>query len=479
VSERGKSWGSRFRSAPAYEYLILAAITAIAFALRFYKLGQWSFWIDEMWSVGNSLAVEASNVKYALASLSYGFSLLFFFLKPVLVYLGVSEWSARLLPALIGVASIPALYLIVKKVLDSSVAILTALLLALSSWHLFWSQNCRFYTLLLLLHNLALFAFYWGLERDQARYLVLAAAIWALALMTHATAILVVPIFVVYSLLLSVLPLEKPPGLHWRTLFLLLLPLPIYVLYEVYRAVSGSTLLISAIYHRSVHYASTTEFYSPYYVLRSLAGLVYYLGVPLTCLAVCGGIYLLAKKKRVGLFLLLSALVPLLVLLFPASPARFVFLSLPSWLILAAVAVRGLFAQTRKQGRVLAIGVLVLLLADLVAQNRLYYSDQKGNRWDWKGAFALVRERRAGGDLVVTTWPELGRHYLGEEVLPMHEIDRDYVLQSDKRIWFVDDGWSNPALLEWLAGSAKLVDVVGIYLPGKMYEIYVYLYEPP
>jgi hypothetical protein len=61
----------------------------------------------------------------------------------------------------------------------------------------------------------------------------------------------------------------------------------------------------------------------------------------------------------------------------------------------------------------------------------------------------------------------------------MHEIDREYVLQSDKRIWFVDDGWSNPALLEWLGGNAELVDVVGVYLPGKMYEIQVYLYDPP
>jgi hypothetical protein len=31
---------------PVYQYGLLAAITLLAAALRFYKLGDWSFWID-------------------------------------------------------------------------------------------------------------------------------------------------------------------------------------------------------------------------------------------------------------------------------------------------------------------------------------------------------------------------------------------------------------------------------------------------
>ena len=36
---------------PAFQYVILVTVTIFAIALRFYKLGQWSMWADELYTV--------------------------------------------------------------------------------------------------------------------------------------------------------------------------------------------------------------------------------------------------------------------------------------------------------------------------------------------------------------------------------------------------------------------------------------------
>ena len=54
-------------------------------------------------------------------------------------------------------------------------------------------------------------------------------------------------------------------------------------LYEAVRGASGWPLLASMVYQRSLHYAGTVGFTPLHSVARSLAGLVYYLGVPLCC----------------------------------------------------------------------------------------------------------------------------------------------------------------------------------------------------
>ena len=84
----------------------------------------------------------------------------------MVAWLGVNEWNARLIPALLGVVSLPLLYFPIKKMFNPLVSLVAVLLLAFSPWHLYWSQNARFYVALLLFYTLALFLFYLGLEED-------------------------------------------------------------------------------------------------------------------------------------------------------------------------------------------------------------------------------------------------------------------------------------------------------------------------
>jgi mannosyltransferase len=149
-----------------YQYWFLAAITLLPFVLRFYKLGEWSFWIDEYVTIKHSHNLTWSS------SLLFGRKLSYLFIKLALLFFGESEWTARFIPALIGLISIPLLYWIVKKFFDLPIAIFCATLLAISPWHIYWSQNARFYTQFLLFYNISIFSFYIGLEQDKSIYYI-------------------------------------------------------------------------------------------------------------------------------------------------------------------------------------------------------------------------------------------------------------------------------------------------------------------
>src|SRR5690606_6406950 len=116
--------------------------TLVAAFLRFYRLGEWSFWIEEHHSRRHSLAT------YSLGELlGHPRPLFYLLLKPILTTFGSSEWTARLLPAFVGTISIPVLFWLVKRIFDPWTAILSASLLAIAPWHIYWSQNARFYIL--------------------------------------------------------------------------------------------------------------------------------------------------------------------------------------------------------------------------------------------------------------------------------------------------------------------------------------------
>ena len=127
-----------------HQYLILAVITLLAAALRFYKLGMWSFWVEEFHTVRHTAAID--SIESILGSLR---AIYYILNKPVFLLLGETEWTARALPVVFGVLAIPLTYWITRRLFGFSIAILAAFLLAISPWHLYWSQNARFYTLFL------------------------------------------------------------------------------------------------------------------------------------------------------------------------------------------------------------------------------------------------------------------------------------------------------------------------------------------
>ncbi|MFC1975507.1 glycosyltransferase family 39 protein [Chloroflexota bacterium] len=452
-------------SKASFQYLLLTLITLIAIALRFYNLGEWSFWGDEMFTVGG----REDGFNYSIVRESISLRLI----QATVAFLGPSEWNARLVPAIIGVISIPVFYSLVKKMSGPAVGLVAALLLAVSPWHLYWSQNARFYTSLLLFYTLALLTFYFGLEKDRPWYLLVSLLCLGLAAKERLIALFFVPVVLSYLILLFVLPFEKPPGLRWRNLVifagLALIPIVFF---------AGPYVLNLSKWLAGFGYANN----SPVWIL---AGVVFYIGLPTVCMAVLGALYFLSKKSRASLLLSLGAAIPLLTMTlispFHYTANRYVFVSLLSWIILASLAAVELLVQAPKHIKILAVGVLIFLVLHPLSEDVLYHQYQNGNRDNWKTAFESVRKQKQVGDLVVAANTELGDYYLQDKTMSFRSVDLASIEEGERRVWFVEDMVAQqifPDVHNWLKANTQQVANLDVHIQARNFKMRVYLYDP-
>lgn len=446
-------------------YALIVLITMTAGVLRFYKLGAWSFWGDEMLTVLD--VPDGFNFSWIRQSLAISL------IQVAINTLGVSEWSARLVPALIGVVSAPLLYYPTRRIFGRPVALVSILFLALSPWHLYWSQNARFYTLLLLFYTLALLTFYIGLEEDRPLYLVASLVFLGLAARERLVALAFIPIIVSYLALLFILPLGRPQGLRWRNLAIFIVPAAVVSLFF-----AGPYLASLGGWMTGFGRVNNNPF-------LLLAGFVYYIGVGTACVAFIGAINLLLRRDRAGLLLGLNTALPILMLmgisLFHYTANRYAFISLYSALILAASAVVTLIQTAPKPTRVLAVMVLIYLVADPLSQNLLYFRYQNGNRDDWRAAAAVVQQHKQEGDLIFTAHPDLTSYYLGEPTQALHKLDLAKVESAEERIWLIEDmnvAEVYPHIADWLPRETKLISVHDVSVQARNFKMRVYLYEP-
>lgn len=457
-----KQWLTEFTRGNTFTIAILFTIVLVGIGMRFFRLGEWGFWIDEVLEI--NYAAEAMQDFPSLTRLSLLLT------GSMMTLLGTSEWTARLGPALVGMLSLVIFYIPIKKMFGTAVAILSILLLAVSPWHLYWSQNARFYTTLLLFYSLCQFAFYYWLETDRLIYLLITGVLLGLAVLERMVAAFFIPVAATYLLMFFVFKIQRPAGFRKRNFVLVAVPVVVVALYVLWIDFFSSFAFNILGYQ-----------FNP---VRVLLSFVHDVGLPVFILALAGGLYLTLEKNRLGIYIFLGAVVPLVLLLmiapFAQTVSRYIFVTLLNWIILAAFALREIAGQLRKQSVILAASVLLVLIADSFSQDMLYYVYQNGNREDYKGAFAVVERSKQEGDVVITTRPEIGRYYLDEAVLWNGEIEPEDVARSGERTWFVVDNRSfiTPELTEWLNQNAELASVNDVYVAGKPMLVRVYFYQP-
>lgn len=466
-------------SIPYLPYILLGLITLLAAGLRFFKLGEWSLWIDEIFTINHAMS-HFSTPSLILDNIPPARNWI-----PVSVIMTaqilngreINPYDARLVAAAIGVITVPVMYFLVRKLFNTKVALIAVLLLALSTWHIEWSQNARFYTSLLLFYTLALFFYYYGIEQDRPLYLIIFLVLLYVAASERFVAVFIIPIALIYLLLLKILPLEKPPGLRTRNVLITLLPVFAGILIEIISySIDGTFRVLGGF-----DWFTLYQVESP---LKLLIFIGYDIGMPLMCFSFFSGIYLVAKKSRIGLLLLVSAVLPVLLLMalnpFLFTLSRYVFITLSSWIILAAVGISEVFSSTKNYGKILTVGVLLLLVVDAAGSNTLYYRVNNGNRLDWKKAFSYVQEREEVGDEVVTWWPQWEGFYWDKRIVLWDGLTPGYVESSNKRYWFILDNetlWGNQEMKVWMERNAELMDVLYLRRENE-YFIKIYLYDP-
>ena len=176
------SEGSRTRA-------FLAALLLLALTLRLLQSNS-GLWFDEVLTLIDyvRLPIPELMTTYRFTNNHLLYSLL---AKGSVELLGESAWALRLPAILFGVASIWALYWMSAKVVQRREALLAATLLTVSYHHVWFSQNARGYTGLLLLVLLGTGLFLDGLRRTSRGLWIGYAAILSAAMYVHLTAGLV------------------------------------------------------------------------------------------------------------------------------------------------------------------------------------------------------------------------------------------------------------------------------------------------
>ena len=450
------------------EIIIVIIVMVFAAGIRFWKLGAWSVWIDEVLSVqGAKRFPDELTVTPIIYMIVRAFTDLF----------GMSEWSARLGPCIIGILSVPLLYLLAKRMFNANVAMLACAFLVIHPWHIFWSQNARAYSLAFLFASSSAFLFYLALERDRIGLTLSSLLLALLSILSYFQTVLLLPALAGYVILLLFIPAGIPKGLNGKNLIAFFGPFILALL-----------LLLSPSVRNYIYsgWGSNEWGPNPLYILLTL---IYCLAVPIAVAALVGGIHSLLYLKRNGLFLICYSVVPLLLLLiaslFLNVRGYYIFFTVPAYLLLAAFCASELMESAQKKSRFLSASVVLIVLITLLSQDYLYFRVENGGRPKWREAFQTVKYRIGFDDIVIASVLQVAEYYLGEfngefsppktPVVKLEDvIEQLGVLEGqwrrkNQQAWFILDQPHLSVLdadnkfREWLHANCRLIEEFPVY----------------
>jgi len=385
---------------PAANYLLAVVVLGGGF-LRFVGLGKESIWLDEATSLIIARMNLPSIVAWAAGDIHPP---LYYLTLHFWIRLGVSEFAVRALSAVFGVLTIVVMHALASELLGPRVGLLSALLLALSPLHIWYSQETRMYVMVTALSLLASYLMLLALRRRQFRYWLGYVLASMLSLYTHYFALYVLffqGLFVSYWLCRN----EGSRGLWYRwltamlTIGLLFLPwMPI--LYHqistggggwVEKSVGRPTL--RALLDTGVYFSIGLDRQLYPVLLRRAA----YALFGICILSAVSALFFTLNREKL-LFYLMYVGVPLLTawLLSQAKPMysiRYLLPFLPPYCTLVAV---GIDSLKSNWARVAVTSLLALTL--LVGDWNAWRIEQNA---DWRGVSSYVLERAHPGDVVL------------------------------------------------------------------------------
>ncbi len=392
--------------AQARQALLTALLLAVVAALlRFARLGAWSLWSDEVATLRD--AQNLANVQ----NYPIGYALIGWFVR----LFGDSEFAARFVPALVGTFTPPAIYLAGRRLFSERAGIIAGALLALSSYHLFFSQFARYYTLVMLLGFGAMWCGYLAIEHNRRRDALFSVVLFALAALTHWSALMLAPALALYAML------RLREWHAWRrsswTLAILFGPMLVGLL------AASPALLRFALSWRAEEGFSLARF-----------GLIWLkmadrIEIPVLLCAAAGGWMLWRLRDPRLLWLAAYAGVPLLLTAifvgFSEGGSRFGLVALPPFLLLAGYLTDQFIELSRDRARTVAWLLLALVLASSGIGDLCYFTAEQGERPRWKDAVAYLLPKLEEGTPVMAAAPAVFDYcarrvgYVGRKAEPL------------------------------------------------------------
>lgn len=464
-----------------FEHLLLLLITILGAALRFFKVNDWSFWIDELYTLQGSLQEPSSIIHQPY----------FLITKFVLSNFGNHALLLRFPATVFGILCIPILYFPLKGIFNKSAALLAVFLIAISPWHIYLSQLARWYPLLLLSSAGSIFAFYYFIEKNSIKYLILSITLFLFAFWLHLTAGFVLIIIIGYLLFLLVFPVMRPPNFKTKNVKLTLSLMFFGALFALPKFFSFVKLWAS-LKQVEGYWGSTPVIFT----LKALYQLTPSIGI----IFLAGIILLLHNKDRKGLFFALYCLLPPLILslvaLFEVNiSVKYIFFTLPG--ILAVVSYLCLYVteHLKPQNRFIGAAIFLAVIVPSLQTNYLYYTIGHGNRDRLREAVQYIHQNIAAGDQIYLHYlfydQESSQFYFKKtaEIFDLNFKKAEFItpkspedIDKEKKVWVLTIGQPisiNPSNFDkWIVENTNLFAEFPAIRGSEDKTIRVYIHKP-
>ena len=454
-----------------YPTPMLSLAVLLGAFLRFYRLGCQSIWGDEALTL-QKYAIGGNLTQFLENAWKNSFHPPLYFL--IINYwqrLGDSEFMIRLPSAIFGIASIPLIYLLVKRLFGEKYAGVAAMLLAISPFNVWYSQEARMYSLMLLLALGSMFAFLKVWETRRARDLAVYGIVSLLGLFTHMSFILVILSQGIFTL--GAIRHDRRKSLTYiavqMLLLLVFLPWMLYSISARGDLPSGKVIGFER-ENSPVHIAYGLYTFAVGYSLGPTVAGLHYSGarsaienhvieivIPMLIFGalLVAGVIESRRVNRIGFqFVNIQFIVPIFLtcaaLVFPLIPLnpRYLMTAMPPFLILTALGAA--FCLRRACLRWIPV-VGVLIIGFSLYNN--YFQPERGKQ-DMRSAVRYVDERARPGDIIIISSVELGGpfiYYNRHEGIPFvgypHSIglvqpakltgDMNAILHGRDRAWLI------------------------------------------
>ena len=394
---------------------------ALVGLVRFLLLGEWSLWIDEAYTLADSLHGEAplNPLGYWLFGWIYGLGAF----RP-------DEFVLRMPSAVMGWLCIPLSAWALTPFVGRRAAAIGALFVALSPWHVYWSQNARFYTLAQAACLVGTRSLFLGLRREAVPQVLLGTVMLAVASGCHPSAGLLFGATLGVPWLLrwtgawpfvsgaanaegsTPVPageqperkVGRPLGPAWRTL----------------RVVVGLALLVGLFWAALVwsKWNERQGVGDPLHLIKT-AGYLVSPGIG-AGFALGAWRILRGKLRREGVLLWIACAGlggALGASVFARVSAQYVFVLLPHVAALAALPVAARAGSIARAGSWFehsarrSIAYVLLIALPLGVETGMYFTVRHGDRPQWRAAYRYVFDHREGTDLILGMEVPVGEYY--------------------------------------------------------------------
>ncbi len=181
-------------------YLSLIAIILLGLFLRMYGISNQSYWLDESYSISDAHKTSLTGVLASLKTDQPVPPLYFILLHFWIQLFGLSELATRSLSSIFSVFSIIFVYLTVKKISKEEVALLTALIFAISLPEIVFAQETRCYAFFTFLAVLSTYYFIKSISENKKYNYYLYTLLITLAVYTNYFAVVLIALQLSYFL---------------------------------------------------------------------------------------------------------------------------------------------------------------------------------------------------------------------------------------------------------------------------------------